>query len=30
MISGSFKNVIDKMCFEIIYLIHMYKKNLVL
>ena len=27
MSSGSFKNVIYKMCLEIIYLIYMYKKN---
>ena len=30
MISGLFKNVIDKMCLEIIYLIYMYKKDLAL
>ena len=30
MSSGSFKNVIYKMCLEIIYLIYMYKKDLVL
>ena len=30
MISGSFKNVIYKMCLEIIYLIYMYKKDLAL
>ena len=29
MSSGSFKNVICKICLEIIYLIHMYKKDLV-
>ena len=28
MTSGSFKNVIYKMCLEIIYLIYMYKKDL--
>ena len=28
MSSGSFKNVIYKMCLEIIYLIYMYKKDL--
>ena len=27
---GSFKNVIYKMCLEIIYLIYMYKKDLAL
>ena len=30
MSSGSFKNVISKMCLEIIYLICMYKKDLTL
>ena len=30
MSSGSFKNVIFKMCLEIIYLIYMYKKDLTL
>ena len=30
MSSGSFKNVIYKMCLEIIYLIYMYKNDLVL
>ena len=30
MISGSFKNVIYKICLEIIYLIYMYKKELAL
>ena len=30
MSSGSFKNVINKMCLEILYLIYMYKKNLAL
>ena len=29
MSSGSFKNFIYKMCLEIIYLIYMYKKDLV-
>ena len=29
MISGSFKNVIYKMCLQIIYLIHIYKQDLV-
>ena len=28
--SGSFKNVINKICLEIIYLIYMYKKDLAL
>ena len=28
MSSGSFKNVIYKLCFEIMYLIYMYKKYL--
>ena len=28
--SGSFKNVIYKMCLEIIYVIYMYKKDLAL
>ena len=28
--SGMFKNVINKMCLEIIYLIYMYEKNLAL
>ena len=28
--SGSFKNIIYKMCLEIIYLIHIYKKDLAL
>ena len=27
---GSFKNVINKMCLQIIYLIYMYKKDLAL
>ena len=30
MSSGSFKDVIYKMCLEIIYLVYMYKKDLVL
>ena len=30
MSSGSFKNVIYKMCLEILYLMYMYKKDLVL
>ena len=30
MSSGSFKNVINKTCLEIIYLIYMYKKDLAL
>ena len=30
MNSGSFKNVINKMCLEIIYLIYMYKKDMAL
>ena len=30
MISGSFKDVIDKMCLEIIYSLCMYKIDLVL
>ena len=30
MISGSFKDVIYKMCLEIIYSIYMYKKDLAL
>ena len=30
MISGSFKNVFNKMCLEIIYLIYMYKEDLAL
>ena len=30
MSSGLFKNVIYKMCLEIIYLMHMYKKDLAL
>ena len=30
MSSGSFKNVIYKMCLQIIYLIYMYKKDLTL
>ena len=30
MSSGSFKNVINKMCLEIIYLIYMNEKDLVL
>ena len=30
MSSGSFKNVIYKMCYEIIYLIDMYKEDLAL
>ena len=30
MISGSFKDIIFKICLEIIYLIYMYKKDLVL
>ena len=30
MSSGSSKNVIYKMCLEIVYLIYMYKKNLAL
>ena len=30
MSSGSSKNVIDKMCLEIVYLIYMYKKGLTL
>ena len=30
MSSGPFKNIIYKMCLEIIYLIYMYKKNLAL
>ena len=29
MSSGSFRNVIDKMCLEIIYLIYKYKQDLV-
>ena len=28
--TGSFKNVINKMCLEILYLIYMYKKDLTL
>ena len=27
---GSFKNIINKMCLQIIYLIYMYKKDLAL
>ena len=30
MSSGSFKNVINKMCLEIIYLIYLYKNDLTL
>ena len=30
MCSGSFKDIINKMCLEIIYLIYMYKKDLAL
>ena len=30
MSSGSFKNIIYKMCLEIVYLIYKYKKNLAL
>ena len=30
MSSGSFKNAINKMCLEITYLIHLYKKDLAL
>ena len=30
MRSGSFRNIIEKMCLEIIYLIYMYKKDLAL
>ena len=30
MSSGLFKNVINKMCLEIIYLIYMYEKDLAL
>ena len=30
MSSDSFRNIINKMCFEIIHLMYMYEKNLVL